>query len=688
MSLFRRKPEGEDGRDERPPPPPAQDSERNEPQSEQRVESGGYRYESEDRFAGAITAPASGEIVSGLVEVRVRPASPVPAPVVLWLEWSRDDALRDGVSWQKADSGALDDQGGPGAASEGIPPLRWDTGSLPDGACLLRLVSLDSSGAETRSEPMPVQIDNLGPELRLREQLAGRTLSGTVTVSVEAEDLVSGVALVELEISSGSGHWRRVSEARTEPFALRLSTEELADGQYELRISARDGSGNSSQGEPWTVEIANSAGAAELIDPGEHLRGRVNLIARAADVRSTQMVFEIVAAGSGEWRALGTARAPFHLPVDTRQLVDGSYELRIESLNAAGRSTYSRRFGPYTVDNTPPAVAIVQPHEGEALEGWAELVAETRDETSGVVRVELSYSESGEWRPLAELEPQDGEVRGFWQTDECSPGACRVRATAFDRAGNEASDVIAVTIEPAPLQPEPATEEVAPALAREPVRSKPSRARPPSREAAGRFGQVPNWDWERIARAEAADNKQESASAEPVSVDPKASAASAPRPIPQPVSKGVVWHWKGAQASEESPPAPKTAADAEPDLDPESERDAAIRPVEPPRANEPTEVLGEERPAEEGNKEAAAVSGVEEGGSVVNFPRAARSWDIWQLSQLVEGTPGQDPVQQEERRQILYHLREHTAIDGRIPPDFEGLVYEVFGELIQGDSGA
>jgi hypothetical protein len=53
----------------------------------------------------------------------------------------------------------------------------------------------------------------------------------------------------------------------------------------------------------------------------------------------------------------------------------------------------------------------------------------------------------------------------------------------------------------------------------------------------------------------------------------------------------------------------------------------------------------------------------------------------------VEEAPGQDPARQEERRQILYHLREHTAVDGRIPPEFEELIYEVFGDLMPGDAG-
>lgn len=713
MSLFRRKREGEDGRDERPSPPPAQESTPNEAQrgaepllggpwkpagwKPEPIETTEDWREIEDSFAGAITAPAPGEIVSGLIEVRVL-AAPAPEPVVLRLEWSRDE-----VNWQSVNPGRADDQSRLGTAPGSeilLPPLYWDTGSLPDGACSLRLVSSDSGGADIYSEPVSLQIDNQGPEVRLREQLAGRTLSGLVTVSVDAEDLVSGVSLVELEISKEGELWERITEAHEAPFALSLSTEELADGQYRLRVAARDGSGNLSQGEPWTVEIANPAGVAELVDPGEYLHGLVNLIARAPDTRSTQMIFEIAAAASDEWRALGTARAPFHLPVDTRQLVDGIYELRIESLTAAGQSAYSRRFGPHTIDNTPPSVAIAQPHEGETLQGWVELVAEAGDDTSGVARVELSYAESGEWRPLAELEPQDGEVRGFWQTDECLPGACRLRATAFDRAGNEASDVIAVTIAQSPPQSEPAPEGAGQAPPPEPARGTSYSARPPSPEAAGRFGQVPNWDWERPARVESAVSEAESAPPEAVvepESEPESPETESHEPRPRPVSKGVAWHWKAPQAVEEPEPEPKPKPKPEPESEPGSEPaleseakpEVTVRLVESLPAEVPEgddEKLDmDETPVEE---KPVAEPGTGLGGSVVNFPRGARGWDIWELSELVDEMAGQDPAREEERRQILYHLREHTAVDGRIPPEFDRLIYEVFGELIPGDPGA
>ena len=78
----------------------------------------------------------------------------------------------------------------------------------------------------------------------------------------------------------------------------------------------------------------------------------------------------------------------------------------------------------------------------------------------------------------------------------------------------------------------------------------------------------------------------------------------------------------------------------------------------------------------------------ETGGRLVNFPSTVRGWNIWLLSELVEEAQGQDPIRQEERRQILYYLRDHAELDGLIPPEFEDLVFEAFGDLMPDDSTA
>ena len=744
-------------------------------------------------FRGSIEAPAAGAVLGATVEIDA-----CLAEGAIWtdlrIDWSADEnewrplriagddyeltvtragsqslyALTRSIDYEQAKKRLLESEGYERVDISPAKPSSWqgrrrfliglDTGSIDDGSCFLRPVSISAGGEEVVGDAIEVLVDNLGPEVSLSKQPAGRVLSGLVTLEASAEDAVSGVSVVELEVANESGNWRRVTDARQPPYELRWSTESLDDGRYRLRVVARDGSGNLGLGEPVEVEIANEPAAAELVDPGKYLRGHVNLIGRAADVRSAQMIFEIASAGSQEWRAIGTARAPFHLPLDTRQFVDGNYELRIESVTTAGHSVYSPRLGPFVVDNTPPAVEIVKPRAGETLRGRSELLVSVVDEVSGVERVELGYTEAGEWRPLAEQEPDAGEVRGFWQTEACEPGGCQLRALAFDRAGNESSHVIGVTIEP-PV-PTSAPEPEPPSAERGLEQAESSERAPhlPSTRAGGRFGEIPNWDWQRREP----EPGEIAASAKP---EPEAGESAAPPdrenealPPAAAAKKGVAWHWKapapepaptpptetksqapesplqsGTELAPESEEAPEQATEPEPEAaepvpgrgdvselepapepgekpkpEPAPEPDEEPEPVpepgekpEPEPAREPEEkpepkpairliepVEAEQAPGKEERQEPEPAEPAAEGGRLLSFPRGARGWDIWELSELVEEATGQDPVRQEERRQILYHLREHATVDGRIPPEFEGLIYETFGDLMPDESDA
>lgn len=679
-----------------------------------------------ERHRGLIVTPGEEAAVSGTVEIEASLAEGL-SHVGARLEWSQDEtewsrlelsgddyellgassgesperiALVKSAELAEARKLLLEQEGYESVEVSPARPSSWqgrqllivdlDTSVLPEGSCLLRLVTISAAGEEIAGDTVRWTIDNAGPEIRLREPLAGRSLSGFVTIPVEAEDPVSGVSVVELELSEKGGEWRSLAQARREPYELRWSSEALSDGTYRLRIGARDGSGNLSLTEPLEIEIVNaSAAAAELVDPGELLRGRVNLIARTPDLRSAQMIFELAKEGSDDWRALGTTRAPFHLPVDTAQFADGSYEIRIESVTAEGQSVYSSRFGPYVIDNTPPAITIVKPTEGEMLQDRVELVVEVVDDVSGPAQVELSFSQGEEWITLAELEPVNGEVRGLWRTSECRPGDCRLRAKATDRAGNEADQTVELKIaglttsEPAP-EPKP----ISPTNKQEQAVTD----RQPS-SGIGRFGQVPSWDWKRRrspdagAAAAPGDRGEKTGASEP-DVRPSSAGGAEDRAISTTRARkrgktGAAWSWK-VSAPRSEPEKPEQAG--EPDeqaarAEKKLESVPAIVEAAPGKEHMEVEGAGESGPA---------VTGAEESKRVINvdFARAARGWDLWELSELVEETPGQDPVREEERRQILYHLRDHSSIDGRIPPEFEPLIYEAFGEMMPDDSSA
>jgi hypothetical protein len=70
---------------------------------------------------------------------------------------------------------------------------------------------------------------------------------------------------------------------------------------------------------------------------------------------------------------------------------------------------------------------------------------------------------------------------------------------------------------------------------------------------------------------------------------------------------------------------------------------------------------------------------------VVQLPRTGpQEWNLWELERLTRERTGDDPVRDEEREYLLVYLREFASPDGLLPVDFDGLVRESFGDLLDG----
>ena len=93
------------------------------------------------------------------------------------------------------------------------------------------------------------------------------------------------------------------------------------------------------------------------------------------------------------------------------------------------------------------------------------------------------------------------------------------------------------------------------------------------------------------------------------------------------------------------------------------ERELAARAAAPPPPSEP---------------EPAATP-----AAVAPSPAVTRvgSWNVNDLQRTVDSQSGATAEQAEEWRSYLYLLRAHAAVDGSLPPQFDGLVEDVFGKL-------
>lgn len=62
---------------------------------------------------------------------------------------------------------------------------------------------------------------------------------------------------------------------------------------------------------------------------------------------------------------------------------------------------------------------------------------------------------------------------------------------------------------------------------------------------------------------------------------------------------------------------------------------------------------------------------------------APREWNLWELERAARDHGGDDVARAEERSYLLMYLREFAGPDGVLPADFDGLVRDAFGDVLQ-----
>jgi hypothetical protein len=124
-----------------------------------------------------------------------------------------------------------------------------------------------------------------------------------------------------------------------------------------------------------------------------------------------------------------------------------------------------------------------------------------------------------------------------------------------------------------------------------------------------------------------------------------------------------------------SPVRVRTSPPVEPRSEPEPEPPPEPRP-EPPRI-----VVVPDRPPEPD----AQPEPEPDAARVVAFIQAndgPREWNLWELERAARDHATDDVVRNEERSYLLMYLREFAGPDGVLPTDFDGLVRDAFGDVL------
>lgn len=68
---------------------------------------------------------------------------------------------------------------------------------------------------------------------------------------------------------------------------------------------------------------------------------------------------------------------------------------------------------------------------------------------------------------------------------------------------------------------------------------------------------------------------------------------------------------------------------------------------------------------------------------IASFPQQPRAWNLWELERLVRSRAGDDPLRDEEWGYLLVYLRDFASPEGVLSEDFDALVRESFGDLLE-----
>ena len=188
------------------------------------------------------------------------------------------------------------------------------------------------------------------------------------------------------------------------------------------------------------------------------------------------------------------------------------------------------------------------------------------------------------------------------------------------------------------------------------------------------------------------------AAMEPVAVTPPVPEPSPPEPELEPPTP---------EPAPEPTPAPEPAPPPEPQLQPEPPPEPEPEPTPPaPVAEEETLVpppvpeavapprrprrfrlrsVPTERPPPE-PEPVAATAPLAESYPVVEFrPRTTvpREWNLWDLERIARQEAGEHPERRDEWAYLFLHLRQFAQADGSLPAEFDPLVRESFGGLLE-----
>ena len=282
-------------------------------------------------------------------------------------------------------------------------------------------------------------IDDTPPVVNIVNPPNGQLVSGNVNIVAEASD-DDGVERVEFYIDGVFDQ-----TVTTPPYNYLWNTNLVKAGNHNIYAKAVDLNNNSGVSPAITVTvdtiIDNIPPIVNIINPpnGQLVSGNVNIVAEASDDNGVERVEFYVDGSLGQT----VTTPPYNYLWNTNTVTAGNHNLYAKAIDLNNNSAVSPVITvtvDSTIDNTPPAVNIVNPPNGQIVSGNVNIVAEATDD-NGVERVEFYVD--GVLGQTVTTPPYNY----LWNTSLVPAGNHNLYAKAFDLNNNSTiSPIITVTI--------------------------------------------------------------------------------------------------------------------------------------------------------------------------------------------------------------------------------------------------
>jgi len=318
--------------------------------------------------------------------------------------------------------------------------LNWNTASGSDGAATIQIVVTDMAGNTTTSPLRNVTVDNLAPTPTLADP--GQNLSGTVALSASSDPDTTQVDFERRP--AGGGSWVTIASDSSLPWGTSLDTTTLADGLYDFRAVATDGTGHTGTSPVRSnIRVDNTAPSGSLTAPaaGATVGGtNVTLSSSVADGGSgvASVAYELRPTGGGAFSQIASSSgAPFSATWDATTVSTGSYDLRPVITDRAG-NTFTGAVVTFNVDVTAPTVTLTSP--GAMIFGTVTLNATVSG--SGATNVVFAATPAGgaTWTSLGTDTAAPWSVA--YDTTKLPDGVYDLRVTVTDNLGNSSQNVV------------------------------------------------------------------------------------------------------------------------------------------------------------------------------------------------------------------------------------------------------